>query len=193
MTKSGSLRRFAPNISNSQGNSDVPIADANLRPATRCARVVHEPFAQGKQRAQGMPGAQCTRSLACEKKHTSVVTTVTPESPGIPYAMVLTAYFVLSPVIELYCHRHPADMALSAPGRADFASAGLDAGVEASGPHDFAVRTCVVRQRAVDCSRTFRSALPSHRAPNAAASTASHPASVTIAIRPSRGTRQRGL
>ncbi len=42
------------------------------------------------QRAQGMPGARCTRSLACEiKKHTSVVTTVTPELPGIPRAMVL--------------------------------------------------------------------------------------------------------
>jgi hypothetical protein len=36
-----------------------------------------------------MPGAQCARSLVCEiKKHTSVVTTVTPETPGIPRAMV---------------------------------------------------------------------------------------------------------
>jgi hypothetical protein len=40
------------------------------------------------------------------KKHTSIVTTVTPESPGIPYAMVLTVSFVLSPVIGLSCHRH---------------------------------------------------------------------------------------
>jgi hypothetical protein len=40
------------------------------------------------------------------KKHTSIVTTVTPESPGIPYAMVLTVSFVLSPVIGLVCHRH---------------------------------------------------------------------------------------
>jgi hypothetical protein len=32
-----------------------------------------------------MPGAQCTRSLACKvKKHTSVVTTGPPGSPGIP-------------------------------------------------------------------------------------------------------------
>jgi hypothetical protein len=58
------------------------------------------------QRAQGMPGVQCARSLACEmKKHTSVVTTVTPVSPGIPYAMVLTVSFALSPVIGLSCHR----------------------------------------------------------------------------------------
>jgi hypothetical protein len=59
-----------------------------------------------QQRAQGMPGARCARSLVCEmKKHTSVVTTVTPESPGIPRAMVLTAYSALSPVTGLSCHR----------------------------------------------------------------------------------------
>jgi hypothetical protein len=38
------------------------------------------------------------------KKHTSVVTTVTPASPGIPRAMVLTAYFALSLVTGLSCH-----------------------------------------------------------------------------------------
>jgi hypothetical protein len=32
-----------------------------------------------------MPGGKRTRSLVCDmKKHTSVVTTVAPESPGIP-------------------------------------------------------------------------------------------------------------
>jgi hypothetical protein len=37
-----------------------------------------------------MPGARCARSLACKwKKHTSVITTVTPDSPGIPRAMDL--------------------------------------------------------------------------------------------------------
>src|ERR1700732_2969982 len=54
-------------------------------------------------------------------KHTSVVTTGPPEHPAFPHAMVLTAYFVLSPVIGLFCHRRPADMVLSAPGRADLA------------------------------------------------------------------------
>ena len=43
--------------------------------------------------------------------------------------MVLTVCFALSPVIGLSCHRHLADT-----------SAKLDAGVEASGPHDFTVR-----------------------------------------------------
>jgi hypothetical protein len=73
----------------------------------RDARVVQERRPSKKQRAQGKPGARCTRSLACEiGKHTSVVTTGPPERPGLPCAMVLTAYFALSPVIGLVCHRH---------------------------------------------------------------------------------------
>jgi len=49
-----------------------------------------------------MPGARRARSLACkcENKHTSIVTTVTPEIAGIPRAMVLTVSFVLSPACE---------------------------------------------------------------------------------------------
>ena len=49
--------------------------------------------------------------------------------------MVLTVSFVLSPVIGLVCHRHLARLL-----------ARLDAGVEASEPHDFAVRVSTVRQ-----------------------------------------------
>jgi len=104
-----------------------------------------------------MPGARCARSLACSvKKHTSVVTTVTPVSPGIPRAMVLTVSFVLSPAIGLVCHRH-------------LRFRRLDAGVEASGPHDFAVRVSTIRQ--ARC-RVHRIPLPT---------------SVTIAKRPSEG------
>jgi len=51
----------------------------------------------------------------------------------------------------------------------------LDASVEASGPHDFAVRLSNVRQRCLGV----------HRIPC--------PTSVTIAIRPSCGTGWRGL
>jgi hypothetical protein len=53
----------------------------------------------------------------------------TGKHPAFPHAMVLTGYFVLSPVIGLSCHRRKAEN-----------SAELDASVEASGPHDFAVR-----------------------------------------------------
>ena len=106
-----------------------------------------------------MPGAQCTRSLACKsKKAHEVVTTGSPEQPGIPRAMVLTVSFVLSPVIGLCCHR-----------RQQVTTCQLDASVEASGPHDFTVRN----QR--------------RSSARAVASNASRPASVTIAIRPSVG------
>src|SRR5580692_1477062 len=62
------------------------------------------------------------------------VSQVTPESPGIPRAMVYGLY-VLSPVIGLLT-----------PSLAKKLRQ-LDACVEASGPHDFAVRVSVVRQR----------------------------------------------
>src|SRR6059058_4362237 len=76
--------------------------------------------------------------------------------------MVLTVSFVLFPVTGLVCHRRLAF------------TAKLDASVGASEPHDFAVRlTC--------CSS---------KAPSA--SIASRPAFVTIASRPSNGTRRRG-
>src|SRR3954471_11585165 len=76
------------------------------------------------------------------KKHTSIVTTVTPEQPGIPRAMVLTVSFVLFPVTGLVCHRRQ---------RKYFRR--LDASVGASEPHDFAVRVSTVRQR---CLRVHR-------------------------------------
>src|SRR3954453_21527917 len=76
--------------------------------------------------------------------------------------MVLTVSFALSPVTWLSCHC-----------RRQVTTCQLDASVGASGPHDFAVRlTC--------CSS---------KAPSA--SIASRPAFVTIASRPSSGTRPR--
>ena len=54
------------------------------------------------QRAQGMPGARRARSLACrKKKHTSIVTTVTPEITRHSPRNGFTAYFALSPVTTL--------------------------------------------------------------------------------------------
>src|SRR5260370_29360150 len=97
-----------------------------------------------------MPGAQCTRSLVCElvvKMHTSIHSGRTGNHPASPHAMVLTAYFVLSPAIGLSCHRRLADIGTSARSGSR-TSARLDAGVEASGPHDFAVRFSAVRLRA---------------------------------------------
>jgi hypothetical protein len=101
--------------------------------------------------------------------------------------MVLTAYFVLSPVIGRSCHRRQRiKVCLNPVGPTGLRW--LDAGVEASGPHDFAVRSMAVRQRAIRwltdnyarpaiLSRARRQPRPSHPIPR----------SVTIAIRPLSG------
>jgi hypothetical protein len=61
--------------------------------------------------------------------------------------MVLTAYFVISPVIGFIVTVISRIWPVRArSGR--HASARLDAGIEASGPHDFAVRNNIVRLRA---------------------------------------------
>jgi hypothetical protein len=105
----------------------TPRCESTISPrGTR--EFCREAPALSNQRAQGMPGARCTHSLVCEiKKHTSIVTTVTPETPGTPRAMVLTVSFALSSVTGLSCHRRL---------RNRFRK--LDASVGASGPHDFA-------------------------------------------------------
>jgi hypothetical protein len=101
-----------------------------------------------------MPGARCTHSPVCKRleahersRHRFTGT------PSIPCTMVLTAYFELSPVIGLYCHRHWRDAKHHRQ---------LDAGVEASGPHDFAVREYAVRPRKALRSGASR---PSHSIP----------------------------
>ena len=62
--------------------------------------------------------------------------------------MVLTAYSVISPVIGLSCHRRLRINACLRPV-GPTCHRRLDAGVEASGPHDFAVRISIVRLRAL--------------------------------------------
>ena len=68
-----------------------------LVPAARRARAMKEEALE-KQRAQGKPGARCTRSLACKVESTRVSHHRSTGTPGLPCAMVLTAYFALSPV-----------------------------------------------------------------------------------------------
>jgi len=113
------------------------------------------------------------------------VTTSTPESPGIPARNGFTTYFVLSPVTGLVCHRRLRTNVASAPGWADTTSANL---TPASGRQDHTTSpyaaTSLVRALC-DRSQAFRPALQFYRAQNAAASTASRLASVTIASRPS--------
>src|SRR6202795_2103667 len=58
-------------------------------------------------------------------KHTSVVTTVTPEIARHSPRNGFTAYFALSPATNSSCHRHPQIKGSSNPVELDFASANL--------------------------------------------------------------------
>ncbi len=166
--RAGRVDRFPPPGSHLPMRSDLPrkrerlrasalrrihfqtaawLSDTASRSRRMRASCCHETFAP-KQRAWGMPGARCTRSRAWCVESTRVShhgrTGITRHSRT---RMVLTVSFALSPVIGLSCHRHLQGTTCK-----------LDAGVEASGPHDFTVRVCAVRPSAHP--------RPSHPAPN---------------------------
>jgi hypothetical protein len=135
---------------------------------------------RGECRMPAAPAASCALVVV----ESTRVTTSTPESPGIPARNGFTAYFELSPVTGLFCHRRLRSKVLSAPGRADRTSANL---TPASGRQDHTTSPYagnISRPRAVDrsqahrppCDPVARKTLP--RPPHP------HPASVTIAIRP---------
>jgi len=133
-----------------------------------------------ESRVPDAPAASCAKVESTRVSHHRFTGT-----PGLPCAMVLTAYFVLSPVTGLVCHRRLRIGGEFGPVGPALASAKLDASVGASGPHDFAVRNNIVRLHAVNRSRAQRTALRPRLRADAAASTASRPAFVTIASRPS--------
>ena len=115
------------------------------------------------ERAWGMPGARCTRSRACRVVSTRVSHHGYTGSPGIPARDGVNGFL----------RALPGDRALLPPSPADY-SANL---TPASGCQDHTTS-------------------PSASAPfvkGTSTSTASRPASVTIAIRPSSGTRRRVL
>jgi hypothetical protein len=83
-------------FSNSQINSDtVPHSRGVFRPSFALS---FRPMKGAGNAGRSLRPQPCAQNKI---KHTSVVTTGSPDSPGIPYAMVLTGYFVLSPVIGL--------------------------------------------------------------------------------------------
>jgi hypothetical protein len=128
------LLRFARN--------DVEAAVSTL--ATRIRPSCATSLPSLDQRAQGKPGADRTRSLACNtEEHTSVFTTGTTEQPGFPRAMVLR-----------FPSCSPRGSGLSCPRDRTESSAQLDARVAAPGPHDFAVRCRRFRPREVSPALT---------------------------------------
>jgi hypothetical protein len=117
------------------------------------------------ERAQGRPGARCTRGLMCKDTHskTHMSIQVQRKQSGLPCAMVLTAYLRALPGETRAC--------LSpSPPRSVSSLENLTPAIGASGPHDFAVRLSRARQ-----SQHPRPPLPA-------------PTSVTMANAPSSGT-----
>src|SRR5216684_3566312 len=128
---------------------------------------------RGERRMPVAPAASC--ALGIGRTHTSI--RVPRNHPTFPHAMVLTVSFELSPVTGLFCHRRSADMFLSKPGWADLNSANL---TPASGCQDHTTSpyatTSLVRVLLI-AHKSHRPALQPRRTQDAAASTATHPAS----------------
>ena len=120
--------------------------------------VLHFVCPLRKQRAQGRPGARCTRGLACNcaQKTRTRAYRFSGNTPAFP-AQWLYGLLRALPGERLFCHRRPCRSLLLNE---------LDASTAASGPHDFAVRD------------------RPHSSVAALASTASHRTFVTIAIAP---------
>jgi hypothetical protein len=95
-----------------------------------------------------MPDARCTRGLVCKRaqEHAHEHTGQRRQS-DIPCAMVLRLISRSPRGIGLSCPRRLRKTGSSAPGRADLPSADLTPTIEASGPHDFAVRFGTARPR----------------------------------------------
>jgi hypothetical protein len=161
---------------------DVAI-DTNPPSRGMVARALLERSHPRKKREQGMPGARCTRGLVCKivrrnaHEHTGSAETLrhSPRNGFTAYAVLLAT--------NSSCHRRRRIKGFVAPGWADIASANL---TPATGART--TRFCRTHQRRSSCapvdrSRETRPATPLRA--DAAASTASPPAFVTIAIRPS--------
>jgi hypothetical protein len=163
---------------------DSQLRDLAARMRPRCDHSSH-PL---QERACGTPDAQRIRSLVRKsEKHTSVVTTNTPKTSGVPHAMGYGLLRALPGDRSICFVTVVATEDVSLPGWAGLSGATF-ANVRASGPHDLGRPRQHRRQRFIGNSQRplkTRRSPPASSAPDAAASTASRPASVTIASRPS--------
>jgi len=119
----------------------TPQSRGSMRPS--CAK--HSPR---NERAQGRPGARCTRGLMC-KMHKAKRTRAYRFSGGSPAfpAQWFYGLFHALPGDRLSCHRRSQEA---------LASQELDASVGASGPHDFTVRFSTL----VSCTAASTAPLP---------------------------------
>jgi hypothetical protein len=102
-------------------------------------RLFRQPVLRGEVEIRGNAGRPMRPQPCVQSKNAREQ--VTPETPGIPRAMVLTAYFML-----------PGDRALLPPSFAG-EPCDLNASVGASGPHDVAARFKRIVSRAISVHR----------------------------------------
>jgi hypothetical protein len=111
-------------------------------------------------RAQGMPGACCTRGLVCNKctknahEHTG-----TAGAARHSLRSGLTAYTALSPETNSSCLRRRRIEGLPKPGRVDFSSAGL---TPATGARTIRLCRTQPRQSSARCVRSRAKARPAN-------------------------------
>ena len=133
-----------------------------------------------------MPDARCTRGPVCKMgKENAHEHTGSAEALRHSLRNGFTDYFELSPENRACLPPSPLDMTIRArSGRR--ASEDLTPTIEASGPHDFTVRGQhrSSARRLIAHGPLDEPALPSRFTPDAAASTASRPASMTMANAP---------
>jgi hypothetical protein len=151
----------------------VPKFKTHLRdPAAQCPGSAYS-FPPQK-REQGMPGARCTRGLVCKAvRKNAHEHTGSAETLRHPPRNGFTAYGALSSATNSSCHRHRRIDGFARPGWADETSADL---TPATGART--TRFCRTLQRRSSGARWIAHGKPpcDHtRAPDAAASTASHP------------------
>ena len=160
------------------------------RNAPEALQIVRPPE---NQRGQGRPGARCTRGLVCKivRKTRTRAYRFSGNTPAFPAQWLYGLYrahpgvagFLVSVAL-----RKPAPR----PGRAFSTSARLDASVEASDPHDFAVRFNAVR---LPAGRSLTELIPPRhhlRARHCRVHRVPSPRFVTIMIRPSERAGMRG-
>ncbi len=123
---------FPIQLSNSHAHSGYSFAISRRE----CARGMRYVSSPSKQRACGTPDAQRIRSPVCKsEKHTSVVTTNTPKTSGVPHAMGYGLLRALPGDRSSCFVTVVATEDVSQPGWAGLSGATF-ANVRASGPHD---------------------------------------------------------
>jgi hypothetical protein len=191
MASGGGIGSPSPSSRREAGTTSVFVVRFQTRlrdPAAQSARAVEETFApenkgRGECRVPTAPAASC--ALCIGRTHTS--NNEYTGTPDIPARNGFNGLCRALPGDRALLPPSSADMVLSKPGRADATPQNL---TPASGRQDHTIlpsaATSLVRPLS-DRSRIQRTRPATFRAQNAAASTASHPASVTIVIRPSGG------